>query len=261
MNVYELRRRNAADNAESTCQALTDRGIELPPPAAEALALLQRINDRRPPRNPVNSDDIAELYLSDADTQTIDAALIARHIGTAKAQGWEKARTSAGLRTLHALTQHHEPLTRELADRAAPIIGRLEHAASLATLNLEALIRNGHAADAEVAARITIDTAELNTLYTTRHTITPRTSRDDYSGSYAVNGIDCGMWRDPRTVPGSEHPCRSPEHYLDALRAGAELWFPTHPEALAAARAIDDELRPEREAQARRERMYYVSAD
>lgn len=245
--MSSLTRQIAPDTARKTANELRALGVVIPKEVRDTLDQLDRIDALRPPVP--EQGDLEAAYMECADAETITAVAVDLATHAARLNAWTEARIKTGQRALAALTGNGDTITAALAKLAAPLIEKLNDAASLDTLDTTALIRAGRTADAEAAARVDIVAGDLEHLYRLRDKITR-------GAEYGVDRIDCRRWKDPRPVAdalsGRARTAVAAEAFLAGIKAGGELWFPLPAEAQAAAQPIAKEA--EREAERMRQK-------
>jgi hypothetical protein len=221
-------------HAHRICEALTRQGVGLPSATTLALSTLDHIEARKPATE-ADRQPLIDAYLAKAKASEINTAATEFEITTVRFQCWSQARNQAGRRVLAALRDNHEDIVTALAERAAPLIADIEHAANVeTTMSLDKLVRDGRDDDAKVVARLEIVAAELDSIYQLRHDVTPR------EGRYSTAAFDCGVWRDPRAAQEVKAKGTA-DYYTAGIRAGGRLWMPTWRQALAAAEEIANE--------------------
>lgn len=256
--MNHFRREIAHNAARETVARLLDRGITLPVEVSASIDALSTHLDRGAPTAP-DSDALADAYANGATDKAIDAMLVQQTTHGSRAAAYAEASRRLGVSVLRNLTANGDDLTHQLAALAADRIATLERIAALPNLDVAALLRAGDNEGADLAAHADFTAGDLTDLFTLRRAVTQ-------GAEYAVGGINCGMWRDPRLVTQAEidgklRPTSTGlDRFVVGLRAGAGLWFPTPGEAEQQARVIADEerakaLKTEREEFARGRRF------
>lgn len=217
----------APHRAREATKQLRERGVKLPKLVGDALATLDRIEASRPPA--ADTGAIRDLFLAgNTDADALHAAALAELAQDLVRTGHGQAVQHAAFAVLDAIADAANEIHAALAKLAGQHIDRLTKAAAIDTA-LDALIRSGRAADAEVIATAEIDARELDALYRWR---------DRYlSPSNRRPVLDVTRWREPDFGGHA---------FIDGLRAGGTLWYPTAAEAAELAA----ELHQQREAEA-----------
>lgn len=230
------------DNARRLIEGLTTVGITLPEEVDDALALLDRIEARKPAL--VELSALTEAYLAEDDDDALRLVALEHSTSQQRTAAWAEAKVRAGRRLRDAMTSTGDAIIKQLQDLAAAPIKALEGAAALDTLDTATLVRGRRAKDAELAASVQVHAANLSNLYGLRNKVTKGASYGEPSW-----GADCSRWRDPRKIDSILAHAGTAESYLRGIRAGAGLWFPLPHEAEAAALPIVREARDQHEAE------------
>lgn len=219
-----------AFEASQAFRALDQLGIEL---SADTQRLAKRLNIlRENPPQPAPFNRVAHLIADDANDKAISQAVI-EHLGTNHLiQQTVLAADILGGRVLDAILDDAPRIHAELRVTADELIDRLHQAAAL-DLSVIELTKARRIDDAHLAATAESDAESLRTLYFVRDTyLTPPTARW------------CTGWHDCRTVKNPWDATYIGEHdettwgtWQAAIRAGAQLWYPTVEEATAASQA------------------------
>ncbi len=224
------RRDGAPYRARNALTQITDRGIELPAAVTTAVAVLDRIEADTPREAATTA--MRDAIVAGADSDEI-ARLLLADLGTSRLRvEYAQARIIAATRVLSAILAASGELHAALSVLADHAIGKLEKVAQLDGTSLEQLVREGRHDDAQALAEVEVVGAELAALYETRDSYLTR------GGLAAARAgqFDCTQYRDPR-IAAQHHrgELNVTGRWLHAMREGAELWYPTADEALAAA--------------------------
>jgi len=220
------------------------RYMTVPGEITDAIKHLDAVEAMQP--EPVTTTDLADAYAA-RDTKRINALAVALATEQQRRAAWTEARARAGKAVMSAVTRNGDAIIAELADHAAPLNEQITAAAKVETHDVAVLLRAGRKEDADLVARLDLLAGDLTTLYSLRDHITA-------GADYGVGGIGCGVWRDPRPVTQAQAgrttlPGTPAGRYVQGIRAGGQLWFPTPAEALAAAQRIYRERESQRQAE------------
>jgi hypothetical protein len=246
MQPWKNARTNATYQAHGVLEQLNDRDVTLPDSVTAAIATLERI-ENDPPRQP-SQTALREAILDGAEQEQINALLLA-DLGHQRLRGEHaQARIDAALAVLRAIRDAHDDLHLQLKTRAEKQIDHLDAVAALDTADVMQLVRAGDHRGAQLVAEVDVAAAELDALYGIR---------DGYlaAGGYdamRLGPVDASRWRDPEQPGRGDTPAA---RFLDGLRRGNTLWFPTKSEALDAAEPAYQraQRKAERDAQVRRQ--------
>ena len=226
--------------------ALDARGIDQPAPVADAVAVLDRIEDDKPaePEQLALHDAIVAGATPDELNAVVLAELGSHRIRTA----FEQARLTAAVDVLRAVLDSRHEIHEHLAAQAAGLIEKLEAIAALDDAKLDTLIREGRHDDARLLADKEIVGQELSELHQLRDLyLTPP------GVEVRPSGVDCTIWVDPRKAPHLHGDTRA-DVFLDGIRKGAQLHYPSAEQAAEAAAPIA--RRMAQEAQERKESQH-----
>jgi hypothetical protein len=251
--MWNNARDNAVYQARGALEQLGQRNIDLPDSVTAEVAVLDRIN-AAPPMRP-STTALREAMLAGASEDEINALLL-QDLGFARLQvEHNQAKIDAALIVLRAIRNAHDYLYPQLKALADKQIEPPEAVAALDTVDVMQLVRVGDHRAAQLVAGVDVVAAELDALYSIR---------DGYlaAGGYEamrLGPVDASRWRDP------EHAGRGnsvADRFLDGLRNGNQLWFPTKTEARAAAQPVYDKLQHQAEqaAKIRRQRNRNAAA-
>ncbi|OCB52979.1 hypothetical protein A5722_25525 [Mycobacterium vulneris] len=194
------------------------------------MAVLDRIEAETPATPETTA--LREAILAGADADAINSLLLAELGATRLRSEYTQARNIAGQRILAAIHAERDDLHAGLADLADDAISQLAAVAALDGASLEHLVSVGRHDDAQALVNARVVGAELHALYEIRDLyLTPGGPAEFRAGHF-----DCSQYRDPRVA--TRHHSSDldvTDNYVHALRQGAELWYPTSEEALAAA--------------------------
>jgi hypothetical protein len=227
------RRSGTTYRARNAVSQLASRSIPLPDSITAAVADLDRIESATP-REP-DRTAIRQAIVAGANTDEINDLVLAELAFTRLRGEYLQAAMIAAQGILAAVRAESDHLHAELAARANTAIGQLAAVAALDGASLETLVRDGRHDDAQALVEVDVAGAELQALYEFRDSyLTPGGPESARAGH-----INCTQYRDPR-IAARHHRADLDVtgNYLRALRQGAELWFPTPEEALAAAAPI-----------------------
>lgn len=213
-----------------------DRAITIPNAVTAAVELLDRIVAARP--SPPDPQTVRDLILDEAKPAAIDKALLNQVAAQHHRNAWAQAVEVADRRVLAAILDHREHLHAALREQAETIIDRILRCAPI-TEPLAELIRQGRRDDADSVALLDGDAVELSNLYRVRDQyLTPGRDATERRAAYDVGGYRCDVWRDPDRVEHVPRQATVSGGYLEGIRAGGQLWFPTVEEAREAAQPL-----------------------
>lgn len=244
------RRTGTTYRARNAVRQLIGRGIELPDSIASAVAVLDRV-EAGTPRQP-DTAAIRSAIVRGADSDEINGLLLAELAFSRLRSEYATAAQIAAQKVLAAILDERGNLHAALQVLAEDAIIRLEAVAALNGASLEELVRAGRHDDAQALVEVEVVGAELVALYETRDLyLTPGGVDAARAGHF-----DCTQFRDPRVAARYSRPdVGVVGNYLAVLRQGAELWFPTDEEALAAAAPLYREWEQEAARAAARQRQ------
>lgn len=214
--------------------ALAARNITLPADVIAAVEKHNKVAATIPevPKPTALRDAIA----ADPDDENL-AGMLLTHIGASQlADAWRSASNLTAQRALELVTVHRNEIHAQLAEQANACIRTLNELAELGPgITLDDLVRQGHPAAKQWADRETV-AAELRALFALRdeHLLPPGVR------SLSNGGFDFSRYRNPDVA---EHHAQGPtlaDATLAALRAGAQLHYPTAETALELAQVAWD---------------------
>lgn len=212
--------------ARTDCAELTELGIKLPKPVADALAALDRIGR---PTTPAPGAMVAAV-LDGADETELHRLALAELAEPLVRDAYGRAGIVAADDVAAAIRASRNEIHAGLAKLATSAIDTLTAAASI-DVGLEDLIRSGRHTDAEKVVAADLTAATLDRLYRTRERLLwPR-------GRYPSAAVT--RWRETEYAGHG---------FLEGLRAGGTLWFPSFDEACALAEQIQAEQRSAEQA-------------
>jgi hypothetical protein len=192
-------------------------GVKLPKAVTDAYATMVRLESplQQPPRRAlrdalIGGADLAglqDIALADITAQPIETARLA-------------ARNHAAMLALDAVEASADQIHGQLAKLAQGAISKLKAAADVGDVPLDRLLRDGRAEDAQFIAVAEVTASELDRLYTLRDRLL-------WGKTRPVR--DVSRWTDDRYAGST---------FIDSLRRGGELWFPTKDQAMRRAAEI-----------------------
>lgn len=216
-----------------------DRNIELPQAVHDAVAVLDRIATNMPVQPSTTA--VREAILRGDDAETVNALLLQDLAFTKLRSSATQARTDAAISVLRALRAAHDDIYPQLKDLADKKIEHLEVVARLEGVELSDLVGAGRHSEAQALVSVDAAAAELNKLYDLYVLLV--------EGGYAslrVDDVDCSRWQDPRPVERHHRGDETlAESFVNGLRHGAVLRYPTAEEAREAAAPIARRLHEE----------------
>ena len=240
------RRDGSPYRARSVLAALNARGIEQPHTVAQAVAVLDRIEADKPAEP--HPQALHDAIVAGATPDELDA-IVLRDLGSHRIRtAFEQARLTAAVAVLRAILDARDEIHAHLAEQAATLIGKLEAIAALDDARLDTLIREGRTGDARALADKEIVGQELSELHQLRDLYLTPPGVD-----VRPSGVDCTVWVDPRKAAHLHGDSRA-DVFLDGIRRGAQLWYPSAEQAAEAAAPIAARLA--REAQQRKEAQH-----
>lgn len=205
-------------------------GITLPDEVTELTDRLTRLANSRP--QPPAPNAVARLIADEAAPDTVAAAAAAHLAATHLRDQHRQAEDIVGARLLAAIRDHRDTVHSEMLPAAQTAIDALRGAAALdPELTLTAAVRDGRRDDAELLASVTVNFDRWQQLRDLRaaYLVHPGERLDP-------GGWDATIWRDER--PAIAHTSAGRDalaSFRDALNAGAEPWFGSIDEIIAAA--------------------------
>lgn len=232
--------------AKEAIQEFGARNIPLPKPVDDAIALMNRVAAAQPTKPSFTA--IREAIIDGAAQDHIDHLLLADATYARLASEWTQAHTDAAGAVLAAIRTAEPTLLPALRKQADSLIAKLAAVAALGGVKLDHLIRAGRTSDAKLLADESVIAAELNALYNLRDQYLVRGG----GKALTVNGVSCARWREPEAAAAHARGKTDAEQFISGLAGGAQLWYPSADEAVAAATVIAD--RKAAEAERRRQR-------
>lgn len=227
------RREGSPFRARAVIKALNQRGIPLTDNIAQALDDLDRIEAELPAEPEPTA--LHDAIIDGADAQVLDD-LVLRELGSSRIRAaYAQAKLTAAVSVLRALIEDRDELHAYLADRAQQCIDTLTRCAAISE-PIDSLIRSGRTDEAKALADKELAGRELSELYQLRDIhLTPD------SVEVRPAGVDCSQWVDPRKVTNL-HGDSPADTYINGLRRGGVLHYPTPEEAAALAAPIAAEM-------------------
>lgn len=214
--------------------ALNARNITLPAEVTAAVDKHHKVAAAIPAVPPATA--LRDAIANDPDDPNLAAILLDHIAGNQLTDAWRSASNLTALHALELVTAHRDTIHAQLAHQANACIQTLNDLAALGSgVTLDDLVRQGHPAAKQWADRETT-AAELRALYSLRdqHLLPPGVR------NLTIGGFDYSRWRNPDVA---EHHAQGPtlaDATLAALRAGAQLHFPTAEAALELAQQAWD---------------------
>jgi hypothetical protein len=216
----------APHRARTDCNELTELGIKLPKPVADALAVLDGIGQPTPPA----PGALVNAVLDGASQDDLDRLALAELAAPLVRDAYGRASIAAADDVTAAIRTSRNEIHTALAKLATAAIDKLTTAATIDE-PLEALVRAGRHTDAETVVAADLTAATLDRLYRTRERLLwPR-------GRYPVAAVT--RWREPEYAGHG---------FLEGIRAGGTLWFPDFESACELAEQIQAEQRSAEQA-------------
>lgn len=237
-----IQRQTAPDRLRKLAADLSAVGVSVPDDVAAQVALLDRLDATPPPT--ADTAALVAAYLAEKPAKELERLALINATAALRTEAWREARISAAQTGLRLIPTHGDDLARELAALAAPLIEKVTRAALIDTHDLTALLRHGREDDANVVASYALIVGELANLYDLRKRVTVGADygqTPELARAVGVTGASCALWRDPRKA--LRHLGSGTDGWRDAIREGAELWFPLPAEASAQAATISAEVR------------------
>lgn len=241
------RREGAPYRARAVIKALNQRGIPLTASIDAAVDVLDRVEAGLPPEPSPTA--LHDAVLAGADAEHLDG-LVLKELGHSRIRAaYAQAKLSAAVQVLRAVIADRHELHPHLAERAAECIDTLKQCASI-DAPLDSLIRSGRTGDAkaladkELAGRELAELFQLRDIHLTPEGIDARPA-----------GVDCTQWVNPGKV-SHLHGDTPADRYVNGLRRGGELHYPTPEQAAELAAPIAAELAEA--AERRRERQHGI---
>lgn len=200
-------------------------GITLPKTVIDARDALTKIEKAAP--KPPAPGALAQAILDGAsEDEQLRIAMIELTLNTRR-EGYSRARAAAAEAVFEAIRASKDEVHQSLSKLATAAIEKLRKTADVHDVPLEALVRAGRHKDAELIASANVVERQLEALYRLRQDLLWPADR------WLVQPVD--RWF---------HPDHAGHGFIEGLRVGGRLWFPTFEEA--AARAGD--LQAQRQA-------------
>ncbi|ADT97881.1 hypothetical protein [Mycolicibacterium gilvum] len=242
-------REGAPFRARKLLADLDHHGVQLDGQVLDALTHLDRVEAEKPAEP--DPQALHDAIVAGASTADLDA-LVLTELGSHRIRAaYAQARLTAAVRVLAAVLTDRDQIHAQLADKAADCIDKLERIAAL-DAPLDTLIREGRHDDARLLADAHITGETLNQLYQLRDLALIPASADlrPYS-------LDVSRWRNPDKVAHG-HGTTATELFVDGLRRGGTLWYPSADEQAEALAPLVAEV--ERTAQRKHEQDWGVGA-
>ncbi|WP_396912483.1 hypothetical protein [Mycolicibacterium sp.] len=238
-----INRESAHTNAHNAITEFGKLNVELPTAVNQAHDALIALETRRPQQPDANA--VRELYATAATDKAINEALNASTNHQARHNAWIQARADLGIAVMQQMLSHSNEIHAALAAIATPIIEDITAAAKIDE-PLNALVSAGRHNEATLTANAEINVAQLQHLYDLRDRYLTPPSAATSAGHY-----DGSVWANPSVVHGKARGETTAATWRAGIRAGGQLAFPTHTQALnTATKAWSDykRLNPEPKA-------------
>lgn len=209
----------APQRARTAVSRLSELGVKLAKPITDAFAVLERLEKplQQPPRRALR-----DALIDGADLAELQAIALAELTAPAIENARLAARGHAAEAVMDAIEDSAASIHKQLAERAAGAIAKLKAAADVGDVPLDRLLRDGRTEDAQFVAVAEVTAGELDRLYTLRDRLLWNKTRPVR---------DVSRWTDDRYAGCA---------FVDGLRRGGELWFPTKDEAVQHGRQLAD---------------------